>query len=89
MPLTESEAGHFRKLIDLCGDLLSNRVCNDFPVPNTDENWELYVRMCKADNELEEIGPRPPVGDRIWFMDWMLLRYLADRMTSEAPKREA
>lgn len=85
--LTDNETGHFRKLIDLCVDTLGSEGCNDFPVPNTDENWELYVQMHRANDALVDVGPRPD-GDRIWFMDWMLLRHLAD-LISKPPQREA
>lgn len=80
--LTPTEVGHLGTLIETCADLLSNRVCNDFPVPNTDENWELYKRVHKASNEADVVwdSERPATNERIWFMDWMLLRYLGDRL---------
>lgn len=82
--LTPNELVHLGQLIDLSVDLLSNRGCNDFPVPNTDENWALFKRMHKANDESEDVGLRPPKGERIWFMDWMLLRYLWGRLAEEA-----
>lgn len=85
--LTGSEREHLRALCRLCSELLSNRVCNDFPVPNTDENWTTWERM-HADNlrltveqwrAHREYEPRPK-GDVLYFYDWWLLQYLARRL---------
>lgn len=85
--MTENEREHLRELLNTCRDLLSVRGCNDFPVPNTDENWELFERMMawgtNATVEAWRAGtdftPRPD-GGTIYFTDWLLLSYLGSKL---------
>jgi hypothetical protein len=85
--MTPTEREHLKKLCETCSDLLSVRGCNDFIVPNTDENWDTLERM-HADNRrltVEEwrkhrdYEPRPE-GDTLNLYDWWLISYLGGRL---------
>jgi hypothetical protein len=43
--MTPNEQTLLAKLLDMASDEFANHGCNDFPLPNTDENWALYVAM--------------------------------------------
>jgi hypothetical protein len=80
--MTPNEQTLLAKLLDMASDEFANHGCNDFPLPNTDENWALYVAM---EQRLDPGGwkmypqERPPLDNPIYFMDWMLMRYFQER----------
>ena len=84
------ERGHLLALLETCGSLLSNQGCNDFPVPNTDANWRTYEAMRAWNMNLSvekwrksSDASERPAGERIYFMDWFLLAYLAHLIQTE------
>lgn len=91
MTLTDAERGHLVTLLDRCGELLSNQGCNDFPVPNTDENWAMRERMgawnvgltVEQWREHHDYDPRP-MRKTLYLTDWFVLAYLAAKLKGGA-----
>lgn len=95
--MTANEKKHLADLLESCRAILSRRGCNDFPVENTAENWLLNEKVMAwassprdgPDMTLEEwrkhpdAASRPPLGEQIFFYDWMLLGYLTEKFLRE------
>jgi hypothetical protein len=68
----------------MASDQFSNHGCNDFPMDNTDEIWDLHEKIDDwAETEPEDRSTRP-AGNKIYFYDWLLMNYLADMIEAEA-----
>jgi hypothetical protein len=80
--MTRNEQTILAKLLGIASDEFSNHGCNDFPLPNTDENWALYEKM---EQESDPVGwraypqERPALNKPIYFQDWMLMRHFQTR----------
>jgi hypothetical protein len=61
----------------------ANHGCNDHPLPNTREHRKLYNDMV-AWNGDPDMPKAETHTKTLWFMDWMLMAYLADRLEGKA-----
>lgn len=85
--LNATETTHLCEVLRRAADLLSNRRCNDFLVPNTDENWAIEEEMAARNYRLtvaewrkhREYKPRP-TEDEINFYDWRLCHNMAAKL---------
>lgn len=76
--MTSNEQTILAKLLELASDKFSNHGCNDFPLPNTDENWDLFEAVLQTSDPAGwKMYPRtrPPSDKPIYFQDWMLMQY--------------
>lgn len=74
----EKHSARFAEVLEYASDMLSNRICNDFTMENTDENWDLVLAMEAYNGTSPEDHPERP-EDRsqpIYVMDWFVLSYL-------------
>jgi len=88
--MNEKEKVLFAKCLDLAGDLMSNRICND-PPGDWFSDWtqEELVEFDRQVNEWnttpEEHDPEEPMSH--WY-DWLVLRFLASKIESETENSE-
>jgi len=86
--IPEFHATIIADLLEKASDKFSNHGCNDYEMPNTDENWQLFEEMSAANvhktveqwrvtDAIEEEDFRPS-GKTIYFTDWWLMPYFAD-----------
>lgn len=69
-------------LLKLASDSYANRGCNDFILPNTPEHQELWTAcMTWSEGRAPENGPG--TGESIYFLDWLLMGYLAHVLDKE------
>lgn len=76
--LEDNEIEILRRMFDDYSDNLGNAGCNDFEMPNTDQNWALYVAAEKANEDYEE--EERPKGKKICGCDFIILEYLKERV---------
>lgn len=68
-------------LLELAAEEFSNHGCNDLALPNDDEHWALAQAVAVASGiEERDRFPRPPPDKMIIVYDWMVMRYLANRL---------
>jgi len=86
MALSKLELGFAAVLLDLAATEFFNHGCNDFPVENTDGNWEYAKReMAYMQNEKEAARmERPEPGQSICLHNASMMRYLAHRLEVES-----
>lgn len=84
--LTPIEIKTFLEMLEQAGDKMSSATCNDFPLPNTPENWQLYLRYnewvkenVEFADEDEEVLRKPRKGP-IYFTDWLLFGYFIHKL---------
>lgn len=89
--MTKLEKKLAAQLLEIASDEFGNHGCNDFPMPNTDENWALMVRMEEDNVGLpweqipdEDKAKRPPLDRDIYFQDSWLMSYLSRMLEKEA-----
>lgn len=66
------------RLLHMAAGRFANHGCNDFPLPNTDENRDLMRRM-----DMEMYGEEtaiPTDKEQLYFNDWQLMVFLAKRL---------
>lgn len=79
-------SARFAEVLEYAEVMLGRRICNDFAMENTDENWELVLAM-EAFNKTkpEDCSERPEDRSQpIYVMDWFVLRYLRHLVTEMA-----
>ncbi len=81
--MTKKELELVGQMLDVAADQFSNHGCNDFKMPNTDENWA-FIEAMQAGLPPEDCDKRPAQGDPIYTMDWAVMRYLADKAREES-----
>ena len=70
------------KLLEMASDEFSNHGCNDFELPNTQENRELMTAYGKwnSEEEFAKFGLNiSEDGKTIYTYDWLLMDYFARR----------
>lgn len=84
MGLTNYELQLISNLLSEASEIYANHTCNDYPLPNTPENYalmrDLYVRNGDLDEFEDEVDPN---ADELYFWDWGLMHYFADRIKEE------
>lgn len=72
------------KLLEEASDEFANHRCNDYSLPNTDENWKLICAMedWNRTNE-DDRDERPPKNEDIQTSDFFLMSYLAHCLENE------
>lgn len=78
---TRSDYVAIKRLLETFADEFANHGCNDFEMENTDENWDLVLRVRQWSNDSEPAPVRPPPNKLITIDDWIMARYFADHMT--------
>ncbi len=85
--LTDGERAHLKRLCVYGSNQMSNEGCNDFDVPNTDENWATIEAMgaWNASLSVEDWRKHPdyeprPKGAKLHTQNWYLLSYLASKL---------
>lgn len=92
--LTKNELDHIAELLGKASDSFGNHGCNDYSVPNTDENWEMWEKMEAKNVSLsveewrkhKDYNPRP-TDEELYLYDWWVMSYLADRAAEESNAR--
>jgi hypothetical protein len=71
-------------LEDYC-DRLGNDGCNDYDLPNTDENWDMLVKI-EEEIDPKETTERPPKKEPLQTVNFSVAGYIARRLKAEANK---
>lgn len=69
--LTKPELKILSDLLLLAAEQFSNHGCNDFPLPDTEENRQLWSKVYADDSPLEIAL----FGGRLWFRDDALFEF--------------
>lgn len=93
MPLSPAELKLVAKLLDIASNEFSNHGCNDFKADRDgdltpDETAEIAARL-NAHPKFGDPNEEHGHGSNGYFVDWMLMRYLALRITEKPETPEA
>lgn len=77
--MTKSENKVIAELLRLASNTFSNHGCNDFTLPDTEENRNIIAGMGRWADPDEPRPVRVSEG-KIWVQDWMLMDYMADKL---------
>jgi hypothetical protein len=82
-PLTKTEQAQAADLLRAASEQFANHGCNDHPLPNTPENRKLYNAIVKWNGD-DQMPKAETHTKTLWFMDWMVMAFLADRLEGKA-----
>jgi hypothetical protein len=85
--VNKTDSGILARLLEQAAEEFSHRSCDQFDLPNTNENWNFMVRVANVvaghtlkDSEVEmEVGTRPPPNKPICTSIGFLLQYFKRR----------
>lgn len=86
--MTQNELHILKEICDYYATKNCSHVCDDWVLDNTDENWELLLKIESGSDEPYHIK-RPPIGQDLITMDFMLYHYLMDKMLDEMGYEDA
>ena len=82
--MTKQEAALASDLLDRAADTYSNHGCNDYLIPNTQENVDMLNQMEKWNvghgQPPNLVWTFDPQVKQLYVMDWVLMRYLSARL---------
>lgn len=83
--MNSAEKKQISRLLEYASDLAARRICNDWSLDNTDDNWQMVQDMHAWANDKDMPMPARPIeaGKKIIVMDWMLMDYLASKLGAE------
>ena len=84
--MTKNELYLISYWLEQCSDMLGNKGCNDYWLPDTDENWELIQKMQKWNSsDPEECSTRKEITSEngLFVPDFFLVSYLAHEAKNE------
>ena len=87
-PLTSAELKIIAILLKESSEEYSNHGCNDYDLPNTEENKTMLVEMIKSSFDEEEqeemIENIMSSKKKLYTYDWVLMSYLSKRCKEAA-----
>lgn len=71
---------HAADLLELAADKFSNHGCNDYAIENNEANRALVLEMEKFNDPEFDEADLNFSGDKIYVMDWFLMRFCAAKL---------
>lgn len=78
----------FKPMFDSISQDLGNNGCNDYDLPNTDENWELMQAVEEWGEDESDRTKKRPTGKRLTLSDWLVFDYLVHLLKQEAENQK-
>lgn len=80
--LTDTEVKILADLLEMAHQEFSNHGCNDYPLENTDENWELIQNVDKNVCDEPTYESRP-TDKKLYGTDWILMIYFQNKINGK------
>ncbi len=80
---TENELEHFINIVEDAADSFGNRICSDYEMENTDENWNIILKYREYNKDSLDNEPRPSKNKKIFFYDFCMMHLLKAKLEKE------